>query len=216
MVGELGADRHVTKFAKNEHGTPLVNDLFAQAQELAGYDILMYSNCDMLYLADIKPAVDYAQKRFESFLAIGQRWDVDIKHKLNTKDGNYTNGLESLIAAEGSLHSVSGKDFFAFRIPFDIELPPLAIGRPGWDNYLVHHAADFQVDVVDMTQVVTAIHQNHDYSHLKGELEEFLHGPEAKQNFKLAPVPTNKGRISEAHWEITKKNYVYQAREKLV
>lgn len=207
---ELGV-RRVTKFAKNEFGTPLANDLFTQAQELARNDVLMYSNCDMLYLANIVPAVYYIRKRFESFLIVGQRWDVAIEERLDIKRLDYEGHLQTLINARGSLHSVSGKDFFIFRKPFDMELPPLILGRVGWDNYLIHYAADHQMDVIDVTPVVTAIHQNHDYSHLTGGKQEFLHGSEKQRNYELAPVPTDKGRISEAHWQLIKKdNYLYQ------
>lgn len=212
VENEFGV-RRVAKFAKNEFGTPLADDLFAQAQVLASNDILMYSNCDMLYLANLVPAVYYVRKRFESFLIVGQRWDVGIEERLDTKRLDYEDYLQALINARGALHSVSGKDFFVFRRPLDIELPPLIIGRVGWDNDLIHRAADFQVDVIDVTPVVTAIHQNHGYAHLEGGKQEYLYGPEKQRNYELSPVPTDKGRISEAHWQLVKKeHYLYEVK----
>jgi hypothetical protein len=44
-------------------------------------------------------------------------------------------------------------------------MPPLAIGRFWWDNWLLWKARSLGAPVLDATTVVTAIHQNHDYSH---------------------------------------------------
>lgn len=45
-------------------------------------------------------------------------------------------------------------------------MPPLAIGRPGWDNYALWLARSRGAALVDASAVVKAVHQNHDYSHL--------------------------------------------------
>ena len=61
------------------------------------------------------------------------------------------------------------------------ELPPFAIGRPGYDPWLIWRAADLGADVIDATDYVLAVHQRHDYSHV-GTRAAVFSGVEAQQN----------------------------------
>src|ERR1041384_2312036 len=55
-AAELGV-RHVPAIARNEYGTPLVSDVFAQAQRLATHELLCYINADIILTGDFLPAV---------------------------------------------------------------------------------------------------------------------------------------------------------------
>jgi energy-coupling factor transporter ATP-binding protein EcfA2 len=77
-------------------------------------------------------------------------------------------------------------DFFAFRKGlFRGQIPEFVVGRPGWDNWLLWFARSSGALVVDVSSVVCAIHQNHDYGyHPQGE-KGVWEGEEAQQNYKL-------------------------------
>lgn len=65
-------------------------------------------------------------------------------------------------------------------------VPPFLIGRACFDNWLVWRARDLNRPVIDATRRVVAVHQSHDYSHVRGGLEEAYSGPEARYNEELA------------------------------
>jgi hypothetical protein len=45
-------------------------------------------------------------------------------------------------------------------------MPDFAIGRAGWDNWMIYHACQQGWPVIDATSSVMIVHQDHDYSHL--------------------------------------------------
>jgi len=52
-------------------------------------------------------------------------------------------------------------------------MPPFAIGRAGWDNWMIFQARENDWLVVDATADLMIIHQNHDYSHLPGGVPHY-------------------------------------------
>jgi hypothetical protein len=62
-------------------------------------------------------------------------------------------------------------DYFVFRKGLYKELPDLVIGRVFWDQWLVWKARASGAALLDATDAVTAIHQNHDYGYHPGERE---------------------------------------------
>jgi hypothetical protein len=69
-------------------------------------------------------------------------------------------------------------------------MPDFAVGRAGWDNWMIYHARQQGYAVVDGTPSIIAIHQDHDYSHLPdGKTHYEL--PESRQNEALAGGAAN-------------------------
>jgi hypothetical protein len=67
------------------------------------------------------------------------------------------------------------------------QLPPFALGRPWFDQWLIWKARHLGASVVDATPVVMAVHQNHDYSHMPDGLPPHIFlGEEGIRNEKLA------------------------------
>ena len=56
-------------------------------------------------------------------------------------------------------------DYFVFPKGAIGHVPPFAVGRPRWDNWMIFNARRLGLPVYDATRVVTAIHQNHERSH---------------------------------------------------
>jgi len=115
---------------------------------------------------------------------IGRRWDVDIQEPIDFS-ANWEERLESHVIRDGKLHAHTGIDFFIFSKRLFGEIPPFVLGRTMWDNWLVYRARSRKVSVVDLTEVVTVVHQNHDYSHDMGKTVVWK-GKEAKHNLALA------------------------------
>jgi hypothetical protein len=78
-------------------------------------------------------------------------------------------------------------DYFVFtRGLYGPDIPPLVIGRVFWDNWLLWKARNSGAPVVDASEAVIAVHQNHDYRyHPQGKAGVF-HGEESGRNHELA------------------------------
>ena len=206
--------RYIAEVEKNEYGTPLVNRLFEKAEASAAHDLLVYVNADIILTGDFLPGLYKVQDSFESFLMIGRRWDMEIDEPIDFTQRDWEKKLRKQLTWKADLHSVNGIDCFAFSRGLWSDIPPFAIGRTAWDNWLVYDPIHRQVPVIDATEAVTLIHQGHDYSHAPGGQEAVWHGPEAQYNKSLITVEMMAGVTSSATWELGPKGLKPRADQK--
>ncbi|QMS89769.1 hypothetical protein HUN01_20075 [Nostoc edaphicum CCNP1411] len=195
---------HIPNIQLNEYGTPLLDGIFQKAHELAKGSILSYVNTDIILLNDFLVAVKQLQtSSFHHFIMIGQRTDVNITELLNFDLPDWDTDLCHFALKQGALASIVCMDYFVFPKPLYAEIPSFAVGRGHWDHWMVYYARKLGMPVVDATDVVTAIHQNHNYTHLSGGRGvAYVKGDEAKQNAKLAgDVHMANGFV--ATWKLT-------------
>ena len=211
LARELGLI-HVPHLERNEQGTPLVSDIFAQAQARASHGVLAYVNADIILTSDFTPALAQVEAKFERFLLIGQRWDLDLERPINFGAAQWEDALRESVGQMGSLHEVTGIDYFVFTKGLYEEIPPFALGRVAWDNWLVWKPLEDGHAVVDATEVILAVHQNHDYGHVEGGKTEVWHGPEARANRELAGSRVLIGVTSSATWELTRLGFMPKPR----
>lgn len=183
IAEEVGAI-YVSEVEKNEFGTPLVSDIFRRAQNIASNDILCYVNADIILMQDFMEAIGMV-KNEENFLMVGQRTDFDLNEKIDFENTNWEEKLRGKIQKEGKLHPVTGIDYFVFKKGLWNNIPPFAIGRTIWDEWLLWRAWKNGGKIIDATQVVTAIHQNHSYFTKNGKKFNPWKTEEAKINLKL-------------------------------
>jgi len=181
---ELGAV-HEPQVACNEYGTPLLNDLFERARQCASTSHVCYVNADIILMNDFAQAVWRVQREKRRFLIVGQRTDLDQSEALDFGAG-WEDRLRADTGSRGVLHRPTGIDYFVYHRDLWGRIPPFAIGRFSWDNWLIHRARQLRVSVIDATRCITAVHQNHDYSHARGGAKGARSGPEARENFRLA------------------------------
>ncbi len=199
MAQEVGA-RHLPDIQKNEFGTPLLNDIFYQAELASTYSILAYLNADIILTSDFIPAITHVTKQVSEFLVVGQRLNKNIKQEINFDSDIWEKDLKN----KGLLHPVTGVDYFIFPKGLWSAIPPFALGRTAWDLWILGRALDLNIPLVDATAVITAIHQNHDYDHLKGGKEEAWAGVEAKRNVAIVGgYKAIQRNISSANYRLT-------------
>jgi len=148
---------------------PYVNSLFLRAEQLARNDILCYANCDIVLLPDFCRAIARVREVHSSFLMVGRRWDTNLTTPIDFSDINWPRYVRRFALAANGQKNGWWIDYFAFsRGLFGLEFPPLVIGRPPWDNWTVWKALQ-RGPVVDASDAVLAVHQNHHYgSHPAG------------------------------------------------
>ena len=198
---ELGL-RHVAEVARNEFGTPRLDDLFAKAQNLSTYDAICYVNADIILLNDFMEAVQRIARWRDRFLMIGCRWDVDINEPWDFSQPETR--LRALIRERGKRRGASTVDYFVFSRGLYREMPPLVIGRGRWDHWLVWKAESMGAPVVNATLSVRAVHQNHEYIHPQGERGIFF-GEEAKHNWNVAGRGNSRTIEDATHLLVGKK-----------
>lgn len=206
-VAETAAEfgvRHIGQIARNEYGTPLLSDAFAQAQQHAQHQLVCYINGDIILLADFRQAV--AQITLPKFLMVGRRYDMDIMTPIEFgADGthDWEAELRALTQRQGTLQRWDYIDYFVFPRHSLGALPDFAVGRPGWDNWFIFNARRQAVPVIDATPSVLAIHQNHNYAHVPKARGNAWDGPEGDRNRALAGGKAQAFYITDATHTLT-------------
>jgi len=176
--------KHLPNVECNANGTPLISSMFELARKNSGSELLCIINTDMILFPDFVEAARLAVKLKDRFVLLSQRWDMDITQPVVFSEG-WQDRLRSSVLEQGTLHKPAGSDFFLFPRPCYTNVPDFAIGRGGWDNWMIHEARREKWPVIDCTPSVMIVHQNHDYSHLPGGQTHYAH-PETDENIRLA------------------------------
>jgi hypothetical protein len=191
-LAEAAADcgvRLLPDVQRNDSGTPLVSSIFDLARRASRSPFLVCVNADVMLLPDIIQAARQISRQADAFLLIGQRWDLDVRQLLSFETG-WQDRLRQDVRQRGALHAPAGSDYFLFPRQLFSEMPDFAIGRAGWDNWMIYHARCQKWKVVDGTPSVMVIHQDHDYSHLPGGKPHYTL-PESRQNETMAGGSAN-------------------------
>jgi hypothetical protein len=180
-VAEAARDagaRHVPDVAQNDYGTPLLSDAFRRAEELSDADTFCFVNADILLFDDIPSA---ARRLAPPYLLVGESWNAVVTEPLSFEVG-WEEAVRSLPLQKRGADAI---DYFVYSRGLYDGMPPFAVGRTAFDNWLIWKARDRRATVVDATGAVKTIHQAHDYSH-GGSLAQIRVSPEAVQNRELA------------------------------
>lgn len=180
---ELHGLIHVPDLAVSSHGTPLISDAFSWMRRNARERYLCYINADIILLDDLAEVGDRVHK--ESFLVAGRRWDLDWHEEIDYSEEEWANRLwQTVLAGAGSLHDEGAIDYFLFPRSIHWRMPPLIVGRPGWDNWVLFRARQLRMPVIEATTQVRALHQNHSYSHVPEKRGPKWEGPEGDLNLR--------------------------------
>ncbi|MBF0547053.1 MAG: hypothetical protein HQM08_21610 [Candidatus Riflebacteria bacterium] len=174
---------HVPDIEKNEFNTPLLSSAFEIAQNKSKHSILMYCNCDIILFPEMLQTIKSIKKSM--YLVCGRRWDLNIDEVINFEDNEQMASLFQNLKENGFLHGMCGLDYFVFP-KNSVKMQPFAVGRPAWDGWLIFDRIQKKIPVIDATEAITIIHQNHDYSHSKFGKSDRVEGPELLKNLDLA------------------------------
>jgi hypothetical protein len=223
---------HVPDVEQTEYGTPLVSSVFQLGQSRASAPVVCYINSDIMLMDDFTRAIETVAAKMPRFLALCQRTDIDIREAWNFASADWEADLKNLLAQKGSLHAPTGIDFFCFPKGMYADIPPLVIGRPGFDNWLVWRARTLGFPIVDVTEAVTIAHQNHPSTYVKQTLssqefdtlgskddESWIKSegkwveliPDAKTNIRLVPDEKNLN-IWAATWQVDRNGRLKRRR----
>jgi hypothetical protein len=185
-ANELGV-KYVPDVKCTDNGTPLISSMFQLARENSESDLLCIINTDMILMPDFIESARQSHSQRDTFVLLSQRWDLDVTEPIKFTNG-WQDRLSSIVNRQGALHRPAGSDFFLFPRSCYTDVPDFAIGRAGWDNWMIYKARQEKWPVIDCTPSVMIVHQNHDYRHLPGGESHYTH-PETDVNIRLAGGP---------------------------
>ena len=176
--------RPIPTVKRDEFGRPLLNSIFAQAHEESSESVLGYVNSDIILLPGLAASIAAVQARFEVYLLVARRWNVQSLPAIDF-EANWAAKLRSFVAREGELFTPFGIDLFVFSRGLLREIPAFALGSDYWDNYLLMQTRRRGVPVIDVTQQVMLVHQNHPLGKYRSAAER-RRGPEGLRALALA------------------------------
>jgi hypothetical protein len=201
MTGEakkLGV-RQISEIKRNSHGTPLISSLFETARNQNASPLLAYVNADILLFPEFLCSAKKVLQKTREFLIVGQRYDLEVARELDFSNG-WQERLKLGCRTKGKLHSPTGSDYFIYpRNCFSI-IPDFAIGRAGWDNWMIYQSRNSGWKTINATDEIQIIHQNHDYSHLPGGQPHY-HLPETDENIRLAGGRRTIFNLPDTNWK---------------
>jgi hypothetical protein len=196
---ELGATQ-LPDVRCNSLGTPLISSMFDLARQLNSSPLLCSINTDILLLPGFVETSQKIAAQAEQFLMVGQRWDLDVLEALDFSVG-WEERLRSRLHSNGRLHPRGGSDYFVYPRSCFVHIPEFAIGRAGWDNWMIYEARQRGWPTVDATGAIDIIHQSHDYSHLPNGQPHYRL-PETFENTRLAGGKRHIFHLIDCNWSV--------------
>lgn len=200
--------KQIKEIKKNEFGTPLLSSAFRLAREQSQAEILIYANADIIFTDELIEVLRRLPQN--DFIAAGRRWDLELKELINFNDAGWRNNLIDQIKKNGRLHPPTGIDYYIFPRQQLADLPDFAVGRVGWDNWVIFQAKKKKIRLIDLSADLTVIHQTHGYPAFnKGAARKT--NPEAEKNKALARKTSRIYNLNDADYLMIsgqlKKNY---------
>ena len=146
--------------------------------------LYMIINTDIILFPEVVNSIQTTREQAGQFLMVGQRWDLQVTEPIDFSTG-WEERLKTRVKSDGSLHPRGGSDYFIFPAECYKTVPDFAIGRAGWDNWMIYEGRRQGWHVVDATHDIQVVHQNHDYSHLPDGKPHYKL-PETFENIRLA------------------------------
>jgi len=193
---------HLPDVRCNIMGTPLISSIFDLARSVNNSPYLVYANADILFLPELITAVRTLGTEKDQYLGVGQRWDLDVEDKIPFS-GDWADQLRQRAQRDGELHGQTGSDYFVYPRRCFRDIPDFAVGRAGWDNWMIFRGRWQHWPVVDMTDSLMVIHQNHGYAHLPGGVIHYQQ-PETQDNVRMAGGRRTIFKLSDATHELDK------------
>jgi hypothetical protein len=178
-AAELGVE-HCPSVRLSDYGAPMLDSIFVQVRARAIHPILCFANSDIIFRGDLTPLASLDRP----FLAIGESIDAELFEPISFDNDHWRSSFADGVRTRGPF----ALDFFFFRRELYDDMPPFRIGRARYDNWMVWRALQQNAMVVDITHLLKAVHQRHDYAHLAGGRNEAYRGFDAHQNEKLAGI----------------------------
>ncbi|HYT73896.1 MAG TPA: glycosyltransferase family 2 protein [Vicinamibacterales bacterium] len=200
-VARLGL-KTINPVERNERGRPRLDYIFETMHQRTNEDVLGYVNSDITILPGLAETITTVRSELEEFLIVARRWNVDDLPNIDFSPG-WDDVTREFVLQHGELCSPYAIDLFVFSRGVCRDLPPFALGNDAWDNHLVMRARRRGIPVVDVTEQVMLVHQNHSLGQYASQ-DARLRSPDSLRNFVwMGGSYALLGRTSDATHRVT-------------
>ena len=163
--------RHSKLISHTEDGFLSVKSMFQEARWAARNDILALVDADVILMDDFVSTVAMFAPSTR-FLLAGYRRAISQPQPLDFSPG-WDHVLCTLVNRHGKRFnpkSGAGSDYFVFHKDLaNHPMPDFSLGRGHWDGWWMWHALNQGCELVDCTDSIYAVHQNHPWRVWRGE-----------------------------------------------
>lgn len=188
VVNEYGL-KLVKEIKRSKFGTPLFSEIIQKGERVADYEYICFTNGDIILLDDFTTTFKILKRSLEDFLALSIRTNLEISQRLNLDDQQIITMLKAK-ALESKMRRKfpsrgAGFDVAVFRKGFFKDIPPFVVGRGNaYIRWMIYYTKMRKKPVIEISPAITAIHQNHEYTHIKDPKINLL-SPSRGQNTYL-------------------------------
>lgn len=206
---ELGL-KHIPDVSYGNYGKkPFLPELFEKAERDASHNFMCFINADIILTDDFMKAFSYLMPLKKKWVMVGRRRNIVLEKELDFKDSRAIEEIKEIAIKENRIAGPWWIDYFLYTKGIFTNIPPFILGAWRWDNWLINKALSKRVMVIDASDVVTAIHQDHDppgYEKTKYALdrreEEYLKNEELYKEYAIFNY-SSLGAISAATYFLT-------------
>jgi hypothetical protein len=170
--------KHIKNVKTQKNGKPYISSLFEIGKRESKNNIICYINSDIILPKDFVKKIKPVEKKFKKFLIIQRRIDQNINKNLE-------NEFEKIFKKNGKLQLEWYIDCFCFNKNLFNKIPDFTVGNVGWDNWIFYKAIKNGANIIDTTNDIKIIHQNHPVRGFKSRAEMQRDDGDAR-NIKLA------------------------------
>ena len=207
---------HVRDVEKNAFGMPMRSSMCRIAHAAADHDLLCVINSDIIVLDHLRDALSLIP--VERFVAAGRRYDLDVDEPINTANEEWRSGLRERMRNEGSLRSPSTLDYVIYsRSITPPVLPPFPMNSFGWDPWFLYAHRRRGIPIVDVTQTIDIVHQNHQLpEEARQRLKAWGKDPQAMAELRAAGGFSSMMTLREADYVLTREGLQRPPRNRLL
>ena len=152
---------HVPDVELDQNKIPMRSSMCAIARQVAEYDMLCIINSDIIILDNFVRGLEAID--LDRFVAAGRRYDLTVEREIEFANPSWRTLLSEDIAQNGALHGPSAIDYVVYpKDMMPMILPPFPMNMPGWDPWFLYEHKRNGIPVVDLSQLVRVVHQNHE------------------------------------------------------
>ncbi len=192
----LGDEEGVKEFAEENNckyfpniekkdGRPLISSIFKHGQELASNPFCCWINTDIILMDGLSSIIEQIkiETACKHFLVVGERISLNIFNEIDFKED--TEKIYKLAREKGASDGLWAVDYFLFPKGMYNSVPPFVIGCSSYDNWLIWFCKNNHISIINTSNVILCIHQNHDHLS-KGGFAHSFSGITAQGNQALA------------------------------
>ncbi|XP_060596812.1 uncharacterized protein LOC132750783 [Ruditapes philippinarum] len=142
-------------------GIPILKYMYIDVMRLFKSTFYAYSNADILFtdtlIYTLFSLKEYMKHISMPILVVGKRHNVNF---LTMSEGLSWKSITQVAQMRGKLFNGFAEDYFITTPEYPWrDIAEVVIGRPAYDNWLVYRSRKLQVNVIDSTNTILAVHQ---------------------------------------------------------